>query len=491
MGPFYEDGSELRQSVLYKLTSEYWYKQIEKKYFEYKLEGIPLESNSTSDQDSKRCSFSIIDAITNCDDGKIGVGPNCDCGVSNCELRYMTSFLPSQLLYMSEYRSENRKICDKNMSSEFGRVLLSKSIITKKQGYPFNKVCSGADDQRCHSPSIGKYIRYQSLMEYSVNGFRGDFSSNGSNKNNFVDIGFPNGWIWTTDVDECKSVNRDGSWNCLFESVTDIDDSQKSTVASQSLDTFEKIFKIRQNYTNNVAQLMIYGKIIDLISRPSDVVKDYMQKNVVSINKHLHNQNYPSVSMHVKQGDSCTNSSNGRKCFSIEIYMKQLYQIRDLYGVKRVYLATDSEEMITRALREGDFNWVFLNISRDLFKSGEYIDIRMKKNIILRGTAAFSAVSDLELMRQGDIFLGAFSGHFSKTAYYLMTGSRMKLIPFVSIDFTLDCDQLDNCNDEIISSRRHDIYDMIFWAPECIRNAIKWSPRWREDPCGIYNDVGA
>ena len=47
----------------------------------------------------------------------------------------------------------------------------------------------------------------------------------------------------------------------------------------------------------------------------------------------------------------------------------------------------------------------------------------------------------------GDIFIGAFTGHFSKLGYYLMVGRTMKLLPFVSLDYSLACDTTDVCDE--------------------------------------------
>jgi hypothetical protein len=166
--------------------------------------------------------------------------------------------------------------------------------------------------------------------------------------------------------------------------------------------------------------------------------------------------------------------------------MSKLYKLKELYGVKRVYLATDSQDMIYRTFVEKDFNWIYINVTRDAFNSRTFVDNRMRHETSFREIALFSAVADLELMRRGDIFLGAFSSHYSKLSYYLMSGSKMRAIPFISVDYTLACDQLDTCTDETIGKRPHSINDMINWAPECIRNVLEWSPRADEDPCGIY-----
>ena len=68
----------------------------------------------------------------------------------------MTSYLPSSLLYLNEYRNERKYICDKLLSIEFGQLLLNTSNINKKQGYPFDKVCH----YKLTTPNNYQYINF-------------------------------------------------------------------------------------------------------------------------------------------------------------------------------------------------------------------------------------------------------------------------------------------------------------------------------------------
>ena len=89
-------------------------------------------------------------------------------------------------------------------------------------------------------------------------------------------------------------------------------------------------------------------------------------------------------------------------------------------------------------------------------------------------------------MRRGDIFLGAFSSHFSKIAYYIMAGEKMFLPPFISLDYPLSCDTTDACSAEDIIRRNLTIEQIISRAPECQREDDGgWVEKGR-DPCGIY-----
>jgi hypothetical protein len=64
---------------------------------------------------------------------------------------------------------------------------------------------------------------------------------------------------------------------------------------------------------------------------------------------------------------------------------------------------------------------------------------------------------------------GDWRSHMSKLAYYLMAGAKMRLPPFVSLDFPLSCDTIEDCNDDNIHQRYQGLQEMISHARECLR----------------------
>jgi hypothetical protein len=98
--------------------------------------------------------------------------------------------------------------------------------------------------------------------------------------------------------------------------------------------------------------------------------------------------------------------------------MEILYRLAKLYNVRRVFLSTDSQEMIDRTLNESAFNWIYLNNSRSFFDNGRgWIEKRLDTD---NEGILFSSVADMNLLQYGDIFLGSFAGTYSKTGYYMM-----------------------------------------------------------------------
>ena len=447
-------------------------------------------------------------------------------------IQYLRSYLPDAASLVAYYDNSTRRYCDRAFSNQLQKWILDGDNFVKSQGYPFDRNCS--DPSACHRPSVGKYIRYISMMEFH--------RFTGKPNQSFADIVFPYGWNWAANISSCVAAEKkDGqesvttatpSWNCAFQPFSAKDQSLSRSLGNISLEiTKEALWQHRSTpkLKNHVVQVMLFGKVLNILTRPSKAVVDFLLEHLKTIRlKAVENATAltigngspsrntsltvtpkgrrPTVSMHVRQGDSCNymlnkavdkmttyleNGTIGRRpCFSVDVYMEKLYELQKLYGVDKVFLATDSEEMIQRVRKEHGFQWTFLNITRIPFdRSHGMMDFRRDSRELI----TFSAVADLHLLRRGDIFLGGFASHFSKLAYYAMAGYNMRIPPFISVDYPLSCDTTDKCDDASITRRFKDIEDMIFHAVECQRlpqeDKVGWGPRSHEDPCGIYADV--
>jgi hypothetical protein len=190
---------------------------------------------------------------------------------------------------------------------------------------------------------------------------------------------------------------------------------------------------------------------------------------------------YISVSMHVRRGDACDMEVDedvdleqqlllkfvrqkqfilpSRPCYSIDAYIKKLHHLRNLYKVKRVYLSTDSTEMIKRIHSEPLFNWVYVHNPHlsSLDRKG-WIEKRpdSENEGILNSTLA-----DINLLRYGDIFLGAFSSQYSKIGYFLMAGEQQTIPPFLSLDVPLACAIHFNCSMAVLSHVNYSVMEVL------------------------------
>ena len=394
-----------------------------------------------------------------CPDGSIGIGDACLCSEESkhrsCQLGHLRNFLPPRTEF-DRYLTRSRRIKDSSFGRSLASYILRKSLPRRVQGYPTNLNCSA---MKCHEPSIGKYIRYNAHLTYSIFK-RSALISDGKARNSdnvlfdlpIISYPSPPGFRWARSVPDCYMLFSEASWNCGFANI--FQPPMRELSASSDDDIFElAINGIRAK--NHIWQLFIFGKVLDMNSLPSMSVKTFVSRHVVHIpasgfRHNEHTRAAPKVSMHVRQGDSCDfvigaemanmssylrwDRNNSRPCFAIDVYIKKLRYLQTLYGVNTVYLATDSHEMILRAYNEKSINWIFLNISRESFNRGHWVDFRADED---NEVAFYSAVGDFELLKRGDIFLGTFTSIFGSSIYYKMLGYHMRLIPFMSLDYPL------------------------------------------------------
>ena len=137
-------------------------------------------------------------------------------------------------------------------------------------------------------------------------------------------------------------------------------------------------------------------------------------------------ENEPSVSIHVRHGDACNVAvrSEGprdawksirrrpcceqRACVSSlvadpwPVYNHYLYYLHELYGICRVYLATDDAKVLEEARRDKRFEWHTVETDRSTLNTQAWIEERQ----VFR-TETVSAVLDGELLAQGDMIIGS------------------------------------------------------------------------------------
>lgn len=420
---------------------------------------------------------------------------HCSVSYSNyCKIMYMRYFLPPSSAYLETLKQRYASGCDNALSSMIETWLKTYSNVKRQPGLPYESYFDKV--------SVGKYLRANALIQY--------FEFHGLSSDTMTDFDYEAGlsWPWVDTVEECHRPGLEG-WNCAF---ADFSSTTSTHVLLNTLSnppnidtTMEEVFSLRRADLQHVIQVLFFGKVLSMISEPSTLMQKYTVDNVVSLNDDIWtsryldasgrdtdsgrikkfdsyeefyrtvNSNepsersstmYTSVSMHVRHGDSCDQVFDGdledimlhqhpfsdpkvRPCFSIDIYMKKLHHLRKHYNVRRVFLSTDDTKMLERARMEPSFNWVFMDNSREVFgiEKGwvEYHHDSDNAQIL------FSSVADLNLMRYGDLFLGAFSSHFSKIAYYLTLGHKLRLAPFISLDHPLTCTTMQRCDHEWLS----------------------------------------
>ena len=379
-----------------------------------------------------------ISHYDNCDYGTIGAGANCECMHHECRIAYMRRYLPSKELLGAQGK---QKECGKALARRLQNHVIKSSKLVKSRGYPVDVDCEKMDawvqtsieeklPNLC-SRSLGKFLRYISILVFY------EYSSFLPGQNNhhidlkLLEVFYPRSWRSVRDISDCESEN---GWNCLFES--NLSPESTSTADDQTIIpdelvrmAFERLINSRR-MDDDLIQILLYGLLLNTISRSSSHVETFKIHHLYnseadldsffSNNEDVSRPHGYSVSMHVRHGDSCdyyilkemqyyeTKYLHGpkydRPCFSIDMYMNALRELHAKYGVTTVYLATDSIEMIQRTKIERGFKWIYLEFSRDIFdyKKG-WVDFYNDNSL---EEVALSAAADLDLLKQGDIFLG-------------------------------------------------------------------------------------
>ena len=433
-------------------------------------------------QPCEESDFSIFQALHGCKDDMVGIGSDCTCNEdTECRFGHVREYLPSPEVYLQKFRQQRSNMCDRRLGNQMRTTLLQKNI-EKHRAFP-------QDDANPGINTVGKDVRYNAIMAYA----HFEPMNNESTLYDFVHPGYP----WTSGTPACAGDPDLQDWNCLYKPLASLGDHDFGPAKIKASHVHAALQARTQR--SHIVQVMLYGLFLDMMTVSSDPAMEYMAQNLKEIVNFPDDDSVPSVGMQVRGGDSCDVvydhedpelyvhylGVHGRPCFAPQVYLKRLRQLQEMYGVKKVYLATDSEDMIAAAHEATDFNWVYLDIDRSAFSPGHgWIESTGALN---RTVAVYSGVADFDLLARGDIFVGTFTSHYSKVGMYKMAGQLMDLPPFISLDYTQCCDTVDVCSAEEIDKRGFNIEQCINGAVEC-RREFGWVGN--QDPCGIYGSPG-
>mmetsp|Transcript_6167 Transcript_6167/g.15626 ORF Transcript_6167/g.15626 Transcript_6167/m.15626 type:complete len:483 (+) Transcript_6167:69-1517(+) len=162
----------------------------------------------------------------------------------------------------------------------------------------------------------------------------------------------------------------------------------------------------------------------------------------------------PILGVHVRHGDAC---AAGRECYTWGQYRQAALRMKAKYGVARIMLATDSQEIVQQCQEDPEFKCHAVTHNRSSLaprvgahaggsfgmsegagkkqpKSRHYIENRIRKGELDGGQLAVAALVDLALLGECMMFVGTFSSSFSRMALLLMHGRTGSPVPFISLD---------------------------------------------------------
>ena len=222
---------------------------------------------------------SSLESLTACNDGMIGLGANCSCGNPSCLFATLRSFLPSKELINNYLKTTNQ---DRSFSKEFSRFLSRNARFEKHRGFPLDLKCqTDPDPQKLCQSSFGKFLRYNSILEYARFNLR-VFLKNETDS--LYDILYPEKFRWAENIRDC-----DQGWDCAFEDMSMFSQqedpmNEQKLFQSDFLNKAIHIVESRSKRRNHIIQIIIYGKLLSMLSRPNGRTLQFINKTLERTN---------------------------------------------------------------------------------------------------------------------------------------------------------------------------------------------------------------
>jgi hypothetical protein len=150
---------------------------------------------------------------------------------------------------------------------------------------------------------------------------------------------------------------------------------------------------------------------------------------------------HPIIGVHVRRGDACHTTGRKNRCRSFEnTYLPHIRTLSEKYGVNRVFLATDDDELLRKVKNSpaaNEFEFVNVDMDRSIYKASRLIERRTelyteKSNVAHEMT--LQALTDIFLLAEADAFIGHFLSNLSRLAIELSAAEKGFVPPFISVD---------------------------------------------------------
>jgi len=151
------------------------------------------------------------------------------------------------------------------------------------------------------------------------------------------------------------------------------------------------------------------------------------------------------LGVHVRRGDAASSETGGaaptkatRRSFPLTAYLEAADRLCERYGIRHIFLATESRDDIRRAIElRPQYRFLWIDHDRSLFPnisvSPQFIEDQTLERPGDARALATSAIADLYWLSECRAFVGAFNSEFSVLAWLLMVGSKGHLVPYVSL----------------------------------------------------------
>jgi hypothetical protein len=144
----------------------------------------------------------------------------------------------------------------------------------------------------------------------------------------------------------------------------------------------------------------------------------------------------PVIGMHIRGGDAC---SAHRFCpANRSIYWEKAAILREKYGAKRIFLATDDRQAaeLCKSSFMG-FECRMADIERAKFESDTFIEHRTTEGpgALSASTLALDVLTDIQMLASCDMYVFALRSAVARLAFALHLGTRRKVPPMLSLQW--------------------------------------------------------
>ena len=149
---------------------------------------------------------------------------------------------------------------------------------------------------------------------------------------------------------------------------------------------------------------------------------------------------HPIIGLHVRHTDSCHTTKRAGRCKPFSAYLREVALMRKLYGITRVFIATDDPDIIKEvSAYRGELQFVYVSgADREQLKRGSTEDIEkrlLKKDLkIDAGKMVLDALTDMTLLSHADVYIGHLQSNLSRLSFMLSTLQKRGFPPFISMD---------------------------------------------------------
>eukprot|EP00928_Gymnodinium_smaydae_P057568 TRINITY_DN40791_c0_g1_i1.p1 TRINITY_DN40791_c0_g1~~TRINITY_DN40791_c0_g1_i1.p1 ORF type:complete len:182 (-),score=10.72 TRINITY_DN40791_c0_g1_i1:8-553(-) len=126
------------------------------------------------------------------------------------------------------------------------------------------------------------------------------------------------------------------------------------------------------------------------------------------------------------------------QCDQLEAYMDDVDKLAKAYGIRDVFLSSDSGQPVIDTQEYPEYNWIYENrppaFDTEIVPEGMRVEEAITKKIIDGKAIGHSAFMDILLLSEGQVIVGKFMSNTGRAALEFGAGKNACLTPYASLD---------------------------------------------------------